>query len=218
MSESLFELTVDPTINLLPYDGTVLDFGIILSSAVSEAVFNALLSTVEWKNDEAIIFGKRILTKRKFAWYGDKDYEYTYSKINRRALPWNTTLKKLKELVEKHSDESYNSCLLNLYHNGEEGVAWHSDDEKTLKPLGAIASLSLGASRKFSFRHKTTKEEISINLYAGQLLVMKDSTQINWLHSLPKTKKCTMPRISLTFRTIVSATCDIGPGDGIGRF
>ena len=129
MSESLFELTVDPTINLLPYDGTVLDFGIILSSAVSEAVFNALLSTVEWKNDEAIIFGKRILTKRKFAWYGDKDYEYTYSKINRRALPWNTTLKKLKELVEKHSDESYNSCLLNLYHNGEEGVAWHSDDE-----------------------------------------------------------------------------------------
>ena len=117
------------------------------------------------------------------------------------AVNGNITLKKLKELVEKHSDESYNSCLLNLYHNGEEGVAWHSDDEKTLKPLGAIASLSLGASRKFSFRHKTTKEEISINLHAGQLLVMKDSTQINWLHSLPKTKKCTMPRISLTFRT-----------------
>jgi alkylated DNA repair dioxygenase AlkB len=86
----------------------------------------------------------------------------------------------------------------------EEGVAWHSDDEKTLKPLGAIASLSLGASRKFSFRHKTTKEEISINLHAGQLLVMKDSTQINWLHSLPKTKKCNLPRISLTFRTILT--------------
>ncbi|MBK6571379.1 MAG: alpha-ketoglutarate-dependent dioxygenase AlkB [Saprospiraceae bacterium] len=214
----LFEKLHEPKENLLPFDGTVHNLGILFNEEESQHYFNSLLNEVDWKHDEAIIFGKRILTKRKFAWYGDKDYEYTYSKINRRALPWNTTLKKLKELVEKHSDESYNSCLLNLYHNGEEGVAWHSDDEKTLKPLGAIASLSLGASRKFSFRHKTTKEEISINLHAGQLLVMKDSTQINWLHSLPKTKKCTMPRISLTFRTIVSATCDIGPGDGIGRF
>lgn len=105
--------------------------------------------------------------------------------------------------MEKESGETYNSCLLNLYHDGNEGMAWHSDAEKDLKQNGAIGSLSFGAERKFSFKHKKTHEIVSKILQHGSLLVMKDSTQSNWLHRLPPTKITCMPRINLTFRTIV---------------
>jgi len=113
-------------------------------------------------------------------------------------------LKKLKEIVESKSAETYNSCLLNLYHDGSEGMAYHSDGEKDLKKNGAIASISLGAERKFSFKHKDTKETISLILQHGSLLVMKGETQANWLHRLPTTKKSNTPRVNLTFRTIVT--------------
>ena len=106
-------------------------------------------------------------------------------------------------MAECKSDESYNSCLLNLYHDGSEGMAWHSDAEKDLKKNGAIGSLSFGAVRKFAFKHKVTKEKFYINLDAGSLLVMKGETQTNWLHRLPPTTKVYTPRINLTFRTIV---------------
>jgi alkylated DNA repair dioxygenase AlkB len=97
----------------------------------------------------------------------------------------------------------FNSCLLNLYHNGNEGMRWHSDDEESLgKNNNTIASLSFGAERKFSFKHKQTKQTVSIVLEDGSLLIMKDATQSNWLHSLPKSKNITQPRINLTFRTI----------------
>lgn len=107
-------------------------------------------------------------------------------------------------MVEKTSGVSFNSCLLNLYHNGEEGMAWHSDDERSLGKNTTIASLSFGAERKFCFKHKITKTTVSIMLGNGSLLVMKGATQTNWLHSLPKTKKVSSPRINLTFRNIVA--------------
>jgi len=93
--------------------------------------------------------------------------------------------------------------LANLYHDGSEGMAWHSDGEKDLKKDGAIASLSFGAERKFAFKHKQSKETVSMVLEHGSLLVMKDTTQTNWLHRLPPTKRINKPRINLTFRTIV---------------
>ena len=108
----------------------------------------------------------------------------------------------MKELIEQKTGEAYNSCLLNLYHDGSEGMAWHSDGEKELKKRGAIASLSLGAMRKFSFKHKTTKNVVSLDLKPGSLLVMKGETQQHWLHRLPPTKKVQEARINLTFRTI----------------
>jgi alkylated DNA repair dioxygenase AlkB len=118
-------------------------------------------------------------------------------------LVWTKELLELKEIVEKESKATYNSCLLNLYHTGKEGMAWHSDGEKMLKKNGEIASLTLGAERKFSFKHKATKQRIDMLLERGSLLVMKDTTQTNWLHRLPPTKKVHTPRINLTFRTIV---------------
>ncbi|HEX8358135.1 MAG TPA: alpha-ketoglutarate-dependent dioxygenase AlkB [Segetibacter sp.] len=189
--------------NLLPYDGTVQYYRKVFDLQKSNYYFGKLFQTIEWRNDEAIIFGKHIITKRKVAWYGDAEYAYTYSNATKTALPWTPELSDLKKVAENITGSTYNSCLLNLYHSGEEGMAWHSDDEKTLGKNMAIASFSFGAERKFSFKHKRTKEVASILLEDGSLLVMKDATQSNWLHRLPPTKKIFAARINLTFRTII---------------
>lgn len=193
----------DPTLNLLPCDGTVNYHGPVLSHDEAERYHAALLQTVPWQNDEAVIFGKHIVTARKVAWYGDSDYAYTYSGTTKQALAWNAELRALKAVVERITGERFNSCLLNLYHDGNEGMAWHSDDETSLGRNTTIASLSFGAERKFCFKHKREPHSASVMLEHGSLLVMRGTTQTHWLHSLPKSKKIMTPRINLTFRTIV---------------
>jgi alkylated DNA repair dioxygenase AlkB len=200
----LFNTDIIP--NLLPYDGEVLYFGPILSIKEAQDYQSELLNNIEWRNDEAVIFGKHIITKRKVAWYGNEKYSYTYSNTTKHALPWTPALATLKALVEKFTHTTYNSCLLNLYHSGEEGMAWHSDDEKALGKDTSIASLSFGAERKFSFKHKKSKQSVSMVLEKGSLLEMKSTTQSNWLHRLPPTKKVKTPRINLTFRTMIVPT------------
>lgn len=199
----LFNNLPDPTHNLLPHDGIVNYYGKVLPDKLNKHYFNELLQNIQWRHDEAIIFGKRIITKRKVAWYGNKNFAYTYSNTTRQALNWTSTLLDLKAIVEEKTRETYNSCLLNLYHSGDEGVAWHSDAERSLKRNGAIASLSFGAERKFSFKHTQTHEKIHLVLEHGSIMVMKGTTQSHWVHSLPKSKKVMAPRVSLTFRTIV---------------
>jgi alkylated DNA repair dioxygenase AlkB len=196
---------VRPTDNLLPYDGLVNYHGRILNPEDAVYYFERLLNTIEWKNDEARIFGKHFITKRKAAWYGDGRYEYTYSNTTKLALRWTKELIELKRLAEQITSTTFNSCLLNLYHNGDEGMAWHSDDEKSLGKNTTIASVSLGAERKFAFKHKRGQYTTSIVLEAGSLLVMAGATQTNWLHRLPKSTKIHKPRINLTFRTIVGS-------------
>ncbi|MBW8243986.1 alpha-ketoglutarate-dependent dioxygenase AlkB [Muricauda oceani] len=200
----LFTDQINPEKNWLPKDGVVNYYGPIMTHEEANRYFKELWDTIAWKKDVAVIYGKRIETKRKVAWYGDEPFEYTYSNNTKKALPWTPELLKLKEIAEKLSQETYNSCLLNLYHSGEEGMAWHSDAEKDLKKNGAIASLSFGAERKFAFKHKESKEKVGLTLDHGSLLVMKGSTQSHWLHRLPPTKRVSVPRINLTFRTIVS--------------
>jgi alkylated DNA repair dioxygenase AlkB len=199
----LFNPGINETTNLLPKDGTVNYYGKLFSREQANLYLNSLLTSIEWKNDEAIIFGKLIFTKRKVAWYGDSGFEYTYSNTTKKALPWTTELLELKAIIEERTGETFNSCLLNLYHSGDEGMAWHSDAEKDLKKNGAIGSVSFGAERKFAFKHKETKETVSLILEHGSLLVMKDTTQSHWLHRLPPTKTTQKPRVNLTFRTIV---------------
>jgi alkylated DNA repair dioxygenase AlkB len=199
----LFSTETEHLKNLLPKDGEVNYYGKVFSTQQAHHYYDCLLNTIGWKNDEAVIFGKLIITKRKVAWYGDTNFEYTYSNITKRALIWTKELLELKAVAEEKTGEGYNSCLLNLYHTGDEGMAWHSDGEKDLKKDGAIASLSFGAERKFAFKHKTTKETVSMILEHGSLLVMKGTTQSNWLHRLPPAKRISKPRINLTFRTII---------------
>ena len=199
----LFNQHIDETINYLPQDGIVNYYGKLLTVKQADHYLDKLLTTIHWKNDEAVIFGRHIITKRKVAWYGNGNYDYTYSRITRQALKWTKELLELKQLVEAKTGDTFNSCLLNLYHNGDEGMAWHSDDEKTLGENSSIASFSFGAERKFSFKHRQTKETLSMMLEHGSLLVMKGTTQTHWLHCLPKSKRITMPRVNLTFRTMI---------------
>lgn len=189
--------------NLLPYDGEVIYYGKLFTKQEADCFERELLSNIAWKHDEAIIFGRRIITRRKVAWYGDAGYAYTYSGTTRHALAWTEDLLALKTIAEKETGNQYNSCLLNLYHDGSEGMAWHSDDEKMLEKEGSIASLSFGAERKFSLKHRMSKESLSLVLEHGSLLEMKGATQTHWLHSLPKALKVNRPRINLTFRKMV---------------
>lgn len=199
----LFETLNGKPENLLPENGIVNYYGTIMSVHEANSYLEILLNKVEWKNDEVVVLGKRVVTRRKIAWYGDKPFKYTYSHTTKQALSWIPELLVLKKLIEQHTGETFNSCLLNLYHNGSEGMSWHSDAEKDLKENAAIASLSFGAERKFSLKHKKNKEKISLVLQNGSLLVMKGTTQMHWLHCLPTTKKVNLPRINLTFRTII---------------
>jgi alkylated DNA repair dioxygenase AlkB len=189
--------------NLLPYDGTVFYYGTVIPQAEANHYFNQLYNTIEWRNDEAIVFGKHFITARKVAWYGTEEYNYSYSNTTKKALPWTNELLALKALAEQTTKATYNSCLLNLYHNGSEGMSWHSDAEKMLQKEGSIASFTFGAERKFAFKHKLTKDTTSIVLQDGSLLEMKNNTQTHWLHRLPPSRLIKTPRINLTFRTIV---------------
>ncbi len=198
----LFESLDNMPTNLLPQDGEVHYYGQIMSMAEADHYFEKLFDNIEWQHDEAVVMGKKIITKRKVAWYGDEAYSYTYSNTTKTALAWTKELISLKELVEQTTGETFNSCLLNLYHDGSEGMAWHSDAEKDLKKDGAIGSISLGAQRKFAFKHRQSKQVISHVLEHGSLLVMKGKTQSHWLHRLPPTKTVEHPRINLTFRMI----------------
>ena len=188
-------------LNILPYDGFAYFHQSVFTEDESTSLMKKLSEDIVWRNDESKLFGKHYITKRKVAWYGDKAFEYKYSNVKRNALTWTHELLLIKDRIEKFTLESFNSCLLNLYHDGSEGMGWHSDNESTLKKKATIASLSLGANRRFCFKHKRTNEKKEIILNNGSIILMKGEIQTNWLHQLPKMLKIKNPRINLTFRT-----------------
>ena len=186
--------------NILPQDGIALYYEKIVNDEEIKGLFDALLNNIHWENERVIMFGKEIVTKRKVAFFSDPSISYRYASKTKIGLPWTSSLLIIKNIVESITKESYNACLLNLYHNGEESMGWHSDNEKEIIANSSIASLSLGANRKFSFKHKVSKETVSIELEDGSLLEMKGSVQAHWWHALLKSKKVTAARINLTFR------------------
>ena len=190
--------------NLLPKDGTVNYYGKIFTEEQSEIYYVKLLNEINWQHDVVKIFGKEIITKRKVAFLGDEGISYKYSGKTKIAEKWLKFILEIKSTVEQISGEKFNACLLNYYHNGSEAMSWHSDNEKEILKHSAIASVSFGAERKFGFKHNFSKEEISLKLENGSLLIMKDETQIYWKHKLYTNAKITEPRINLTFRTIVN--------------
>jgi len=188
---------------LLPSDGVAEYMPSLFGRAESENLFNDLLNTTPWQFDEVMLFGQKKVLSRKVAWHGDGDFSYSYSGTSKTASPWSPVLLLIKERVEQQSAHCFNSCLLNLYHDGSEGMGWHSDDEKSLGRNPVIASVSFGAERVFKLKHRESKEVVSVVLENGSLLVMKGATQHHWVHSMPKSKKITTPRINLTFRTFL---------------
>lgn len=191
---------IDSAQNLLPFDGELYYYGPIMSPPKANQWLSTLTEKIEWKNDELIMFGKKIITNRKVALYANEALTYTYSKQTKQALIWTPELRELKQLVEAQSQQNFNSCLLNLYHHGKESMGWHSDNESELEDTACIASVSFGAERKFMFRHIKSKTTINLNLEHGSLLLMQGSIQQHWQHQLPPMAKVHAPRINLTFR------------------
>jgi alkylated DNA repair dioxygenase AlkB len=189
--------------NILPFDGVVNYFPHFIGNKDAQQFYQSFNAGIQWKADEVMMYGKRIVTKRKMAWYATQDISYEYSHITRQSLPFTKELHQLKALIENISGETFNACLLNLYHSGEEGMGWHSDDEPSIVPNSAIASVSLGANRRFSLQHKKTKQVVDIVLENGSLLMMKGETQTCWQHALSKTKKVNGSRINLTYRKMI---------------
>jgi len=190
--------------NIINKDGQAIYFGSILNEEEISHFYNELFNNIAWTNEEVIMFGKIITTKRKVAFYADNDISYTYAGRTKNGKEWTQALLEIKKMIENKTQEQYNACLLNLYHNGSESMGWHSDAEKEIVPNSSIASLSLGAERKFSFKHKTTQEKVDVLLKNGSLLEMKGTIQNNWLHAMPKSTKILTPRINLTFRKMIS--------------
>jgi len=192
-------------VNLLPRDGIVEYLGRVFSSEESDTLFHELLATSPWQEDEVILFGQKRILSRKVAWMGDDGLTYSYSGTSKTTSPWTPALMQVKERVEQQTTQRFNSCLLNLYHDGSEGMGWHSDDEKTLGRNPVISSVSFGAERIFKLKHRKSKEVVSVLLEQGSLLIMKGETQHHWVHTMPKSKKVTTPRINLTFRQFVGS-------------
>jgi alkylated DNA repair dioxygenase AlkB len=190
--------------NLLPYDGIAIYHGIVFNEQKANEICKDLFDTIPWKQDEVLMFGKKIITKRKVAWYADAGISYTYAGVKKSGLEWTSALLGIKQKVEAMAGAKYNACLLNLYHEGEEGMGWHQDNEKEIVAGSSIASLSFGAVRKFAFKHAKTNERLDIELANGSFLDMKGVIQQYWYHSLPKTTRIKQMRINLTFRLMQS--------------
>jgi alkylated DNA repair dioxygenase AlkB len=169
----------------------------------SDQIFIELYNNIDWKQDSTTLFGKQVNLPRLTAWYGDLGKSYCYSKIKMEPLLWIPLLINIKDQIEALTNTQFNSVLLNLYRDGRDGVAWHSDDELELGKNPMIASVSFGANRRFLFRHKFQKKlKFEIELTHGSFLLMKGATQHFWQHQIPKTNKLVEPRINLTFRTV----------------
>jgi alkylated DNA repair dioxygenase AlkB len=193
--------------NLLPQDGSVVFFSDFFDTTHSDRLLDELTQTIYWQQTPIILFGKKIMQPRLTAWYGDENARYRYSGTTMTPLPWNQLLLDIKSAVEQKAGTTFNSVLLNLYRDHNDSMGYHRDNEKELGNNPVIASISLGATRTFHLKHvdypntKTLKR--TLNLTHGSLLIMSGTTQHYWNHAIPKTKKTTLPRINLTFRTVL---------------
>lgn len=196
-----------PTDNLLPYEGNVNDFGVVVENC--DTLYDCLLNELPWQSDIVTLFGQTHITTRQIVWMGESNNIYHYSGQSRHTTPWTDSVFHVKQYIEQQLssigiDTTFNSCLLNYYPSGTDGMGYHADDEKELGVQPIIASLSLGATRKFVLKHKKTQDKIELYLESGQLVVMHGDTQKFWKHTITKTKTVAEGRISLTFRQILS--------------
>ena len=171
----------------------------------SPSLYARLLQEIDWRQDTITLYGRPVLIPRLNAWYGDPGAHYSYSGLALQPLPWTPALRDIKGRVESLLGESFNSALVNLYRDGRDSVSWHSDDEYELGDEPLIASVSLGATRRFSLRHRHDKslDTVHLDLQDGSLLVMAGATQRHWSHQVPKTRAAVGGRINLTFRRIL---------------
>ena len=172
--------------------------------AAADKAFAALRTKVAWRQDHLKMFGKVVPVPRLEAWVADEGFDYTYSGIHHEPDPWIDELIELRDLSSSHTGTTFNSVLCNLYLEGSDGVDWHADDEPEFGPMPVIASLSLGATRRFDLRRVDSPSiKLELDLHHGDLVIMSGTTQALWRHRVPKTKKLVGERINLTFRNVI---------------
>jgi alkylated DNA repair dioxygenase AlkB len=185
---------------LLPCDGSVVLHPAALAPGEADRLFALLQSGTDWRQETATLMGRRVPIPRLTAWHGTAGY--VYSGIRLTPAAWNPPLLELKAIAEHLAGQAFNSVLLNLYRDGRDSVSWHADNEPGLGRDPVIASLSLGAPRRFRLKHRRLSERLTLDLPHGSCLVMAGATQHHWLHQLPKTARPVGARINLTFRAM----------------
>ena len=188
---------------ILPYGGSAKYYPSCLGNLKAADVFSSLYSDTPWETYTIRMFGKVSEQPRQVAWYGDPGSGYSYSGLKMNIRNWTPLILQLKNICQQFAEQEFNSVLLNLYRDGSDKVGWHSDNEPELGYEPTIASLSLGAERRFKFRLREdhdVKEEII--LPSGSLVVMSGPCQQLWDHEIPKELKIKTARINLTFRRV----------------
>ena len=197
------ELTEPTGMALVTTDGEVHYLPLAFQAVVADDYLARLRREIDWQQEEIVLFGTRRQVPRLVAWHGDPGAAYRYSGVEHDPRPWTVTLLEIRERVECLSGHRFNSVLLNLYRNGRDGMGWHADDEPELGADPVIASVSLGATRRFRMHHRRRRDQrVAIDLEHGSLLLMRGPTQHHWLHAVPKTARPTGERINLTFRRV----------------
>jgi alkylated DNA repair dioxygenase AlkB len=188
-------------------DGELYRLTRFLPTDTADEFFHTLQATLAWAQHRVRVFGREHPTPRLCAWYGDPQARYAYSGQVLEPLPWTPALAHIRARLEATSGIAFDSVLCNLYRDGADSMGWHSDDEASLGPRPVIASLSLGATRRFLLRHRRRRElgPIDLSLAHGDLLLMAGDTQRHWQHAVPRTRRPVGPRINLTFRRVVVA-------------
>lgn len=172
--------------------------------AAADALLAGLLADVPWEVHRIRLFGREVDSPRLSCWIGDPDAAYAYSGLRLQPRPWPAALQRVRERLQYELGSEFNSVLANLYRDGRDRMGWHSDDERELGPQPVIASLSLGACRRFVLRdRREVRSKLAIELPHGSLLVMRGETQRHYRHALPATTKPVGARINLTFRRIL---------------
>lgn len=189
-------------IQLKMQDADVSYYPVLFEKKLADHFFEILIASVRWQQDDIKVFGKIYKQPRLTALYASNNNTYTYSNITMKPHQFTEELLLIKNKIETICSETFTSCLLNLYRNGQDSNGWHADNEKELGPEPVIASISFGEERVFHFKHKTKDLKQKIVLEHGSLLLMRGKTQEHWLHQIPKSNKNMKPRINLTFRNI----------------
>jgi alkylated DNA repair dioxygenase AlkB len=191
-----------PADNLLPCDGIVRLHEHALAEGDARRLFDELMAVTPWRREIASVMGRRVPIPRLTAWHGEVGY--VYSGIRMTPAPWNAPLLEIKAAAETCAGQAFNSVLLNLYRDGRDSVSWHADNEPGLGRNPVIASVSLGAIRRFQMKHRGRDGRLALDLPPGSCLVMAGATQHYWLHQVPKTSRPVGPRINLTFRAMAA--------------
>ncbi|WP_236621807.1 alpha-ketoglutarate-dependent dioxygenase AlkB family protein [Luteimonas huabeiensis] len=187
----------------LPLPGADLRFDPAwLPGAEADALLAMLQRDLPWETHRIRLFGREVASPRLSLWIGDPGAVYRYSGARFAPHPWPPALQALRARLEAATGAAFNSVLANLYRDGRDGMGWHSDDEPELGPRPLIASLSLGAPRRFALKARTGDARLALALPHGSLLLMAGDTQRRYRHALPKTAKPVGPRINLTFRLV----------------